>query len=416
MKKVLAFIRSMKFGILLMLFIALLSVVGTIIPQGKEFSWYVQTYQNYHGWILMLKLYDIYNSWYFQLLLILLMVNLTLCSLIRIRSVVKAKAKEKEMLMRCPHNISFNAEQHDKLAAELRAMHCAEETEGDSIIFRKNSFGRYGSFITHLSILLILIFGALALYLPKNSMQYCLPGESVQLEDGTDISVQSFRMEDENGRPDYTSEISVRLPDGRESGTREISVNYPLSFGRLKIYQQSFGTAGVVTAYNLDSGENDVFPLTKMVFLSMDGVNGIWYEAVYPDHITTSNGSVMPISSRSGKYTNPVYQVEIAQDGAVETRFILPGEEIELGNLKFVFETPLDYPGLRVKNTPPAINALLCVSFLIMIAGLYITFFCQPVLVRLDQDGGAVGGSKPEGTLLLIQQGLQDYQTGKVNP
>ena len=142
MKKLLSFIRSMKFGILLMVIIALLSVVGTIIPQGKEFSWYVQTYQNYHGWILMLKLYDIYNSWYFQLLLILLVVNLTLCSLIRIRAVVKAKAKEKELLLRQPQNISFSPEQRDKLAAELRAMHCAEESEGDPSIFRKNSFGR----------------------------------------------------------------------------------------------------------------------------------------------------------------------------------------------------------------------------------------------------------------------------------
>ena len=137
MKKMLSLIRSMKFGILLMLFIALLSVVGTIIPQGKEFSWYVQTYQNYHGWILMLRLYDIYNSLYFQLLLILLMVNLTLCSLIRIRGVVKAGAKEKELLLRWPQNISFRQEQRDKLAAELRAMHCTEESEGDSIIFRK---------------------------------------------------------------------------------------------------------------------------------------------------------------------------------------------------------------------------------------------------------------------------------------
>ena len=78
MKKLFQTFRSMRFGILLLVLIAALSVVGTVIPQGREISWYTQTYRSLHGTILMLKLHDVFHSWYFQLLLVLLGLNLTL--------------------------------------------------------------------------------------------------------------------------------------------------------------------------------------------------------------------------------------------------------------------------------------------------------------------------------------------------
>ena len=51
---------------------------------------------------------------------------------------------------------------------------------------------------------------------------------------------------------------------------------------------------------------------------------------------------------------------------------------------------------------------VLVTLFLLMIVGLYITFFCQPVLVRLDSEGCAVGGPKPEGMHILIQGWLEE--------
>ena len=45
MKKVLNFLRSMRFGLLLLGLIGLCSVAGTVIPQGREIAWYAQTYR-----------------------------------------------------------------------------------------------------------------------------------------------------------------------------------------------------------------------------------------------------------------------------------------------------------------------------------------------------------------------------------
>ncbi len=408
MKKVFQFLRSMRFGIILLFLIAALSVVGTVIPQGREVAWYAQTYRGFHGVILLLGLYDVFSGWFFQLILLLLCLNLTLCSLIRIRSVSAMRKGEKEALLKLPAGFPLSGVQRSHVLSSLRAMHCREETEQESIIFRKNGFGRYGSFVTHLSILLTVLFGAGAIYLPTSIDQTCLPGEAIQMEDGTTIAVKSFRIEDSSGRLDFTSEIEVQLPDGRESGVREISVNHPLTFGPYKVYQQTYGTAGSVTVRNLLTGGEDAFTLTDLVFLSLDGVNGLWYEALYPDLIEDPSGNVTLVTNTSGSYPNPVYQVETASDGVYTPILAFVGDELQVGDLHFRFEEPVEYPGLRIKYTPKAVNVLLCASFLLMIAGFYITFFCQPVLVRVDHDGCAIGGVKPEGMQIAVREWIEE--------
>ena len=409
MKRVFQYVRSMRFGILLLVLVTVLSVIGTVVPQGQEISWYAQTYKSFHGVILMLKLNAVFQSWYFRLLMVLLGLNLTLCSLVRVRSVAKARAAETDLLLKAPDRFALDEAQRKTVRDGLLAMHCREEeTENGVRIYRKNGFGRYGSFLTHLSILLTLIFGAAALYLPQITDKTCLPGEALTMDDGTEIRVESFRIEDAEGRLDFTSEINIRLPDGRESGVHEIKVNHPLSFGTWKVYQQTYSTAGSLTVRNLNTGMEDTFTLTELVFLSLDGVNGLWYEQLYPDMIRDPSGNVTLISNVSGSYPNPVYQVETASDGVYTPILAFVGDELQVNELLFRFEKPVEYPGLRIKYTPRIVNALLCASFLLMIAGFFITFFCQPMLVRVDETGCAVGGPKPESMRLSVQEWIQE--------
>ena len=60
------------------------------------------------------------------------------------------------------------------------------------------------------------------------------------------------------------------------------------------------------------------------------------------------------------------------------------------------------------QHTPQLVNALLIACFVLMIAGLTVTFFLPPVLVKVDDEGYAVGGPKPEGTRIELQALLQD--------
>ena len=410
MKKVFRYIRSMRFGILLLCLIAACSVAGTVIPQGREIAWYAQNYPSAHPVILTLRLNRVFESWYFITLLVLLCLNLSLCSLLRIRTVVHTSRGEAERAAAMPDTVLLRPEGVEKLRAWLEDRHCRSEELDGAVVYYKNGIGRYGTFLLHLSILLTLVFGALALYTPTVTDQSCMPGESILLEDGTEIQVLDFHITDETGRLDYRSHVQVTLPDGRRSEEAELSVNHPFSFGAYKLFQQSFGTAGSVTVTNLETGGTDDFLLTEQAYLSADGITGIFYETLYPDFIRDPSGNVTFITITEGSYPNPIYQFEVISDGEFTPTLAVPGDELELTGLRFTFNSPVEYPGIRIQHVSRLFNALLIASFMLMIAGLTLAFFFEPVLVKTDAEGYAVGGPKPEHMRIELGEEFREYE------
>ena len=396
-KKVLKFLRSMTFGMILLGLILLCSFPGSVIAQGNSPDWYVQTYPDWHGLILNLGLDDVFGSWYFGLLLALLCLNLTLCSLVRIRNVVKVSRSAAEHAAARKTKVALTSEKSQLVRQMLEAQHYKQQTFGETTVYSRNALGWYGSFITHLAILLTVLFGAAALYLPRVTDQVCFPGESLRMEDGTSIAVESFHIENDSGDLDYASIIEIRIADGRTSGQTRISVNHPLSFGGYKVYQQTYGTAGAVTVRNAATGGQDYFILDQMCFLSLDSINGIWYEALYPGYVRDESGNFTLITQTSGSYEDPVYQVLVASDGVYTPVMVFPGETLSVGGVDFTFEDPVEYPGLRIKRTPTWVNGLLFAAFGLMVLGLWFCFFQTPTIVALREDGYTVAGPKPQG-------------------
>ena len=403
----------MRFGIILLVLIALCSVVGTVIPQGREIAWYAQTYRSFHGYILLLRLNRIFESWYFIALLVLLCLNLSLCSILRIRTVVKAAKGETERAAKTPDTVRLTPEGTEKLREYLTDRHCKAESVGEATVWHRHSFGRYGTFITHLSILLTVIFGALALYTPTVTDRDCMPGESVFMDDGTEIHVHDFRIADDTGRLDYQSHVQITLPNGRRSEIAELKVNHPFSFGPWKLFQQTFGTAGSVTVTDLENGGSDDFLLTEQSYLSADGKSGILYDTLYPDFIRDPGGEVTLITITQGSYPHPIYQAETFSDGVFTPVLAEPGDELTVNNLRFRFNAPVDYPGIRIKHVSRLWNGALVAAFTMMIVGLYITFFYEPVLVKTDREGYAVLGPKPERMRIELGEELKEYESGK---
>lgn len=414
-KRLMKFLRSMTFGMILLGLILLCSFPGSVIAQGNTPDWYVQTYPDWHGVILKLGLDDVFGSWFFITLLALLCLNLTLCSLIRIRNVVKASKKAAASAAERKTKVFLTAEGTSQLRQLLEERHYKKEVFGETTVYSKNSIGWYGSFVTHLAILLTVLFGAAALYLPKVTDQTCFPGESLPMEDGTSIAVESFQIENGEGKLDYASVIEIRLPDGRTSGQQRISVNYPLSFGGYKVYQQTYGTAGAVTVRNTETGGEDRFLLNEMCFLSLDSINGIWFEALYPGYIRDESGNFTLITQTSGSYEDPVYQVLLASEGVYTPVMVFPGETLSVGGVEFTFEDPVEYPGLRIKRTPEAVNVMLFSAFGLMILGLWFCFFQTPAIVAVREEGYTVAGPKPLGLILeltaLLESEIRNEET-----
>lgn len=402
-KKILKFLRSMTFGMILLVLILACSVAGSLIAQGNTPDYYVQTYPDWHGTILKLKLDDIFASWYFIALMALLCLNLTLCSLIRVRNVVKASRAAGANAARRESKVQLTDQGMQKLKTFLEVRHFRRQTIEDKTVYSKNALGWYGSFLTHLAILLTLALGAAALYLPQVTDRTCIPGESLTMEDGARIGVESFSIEDEAGKLDYASVIHMTLADGSSSGPQRISVNHPLSFGNYKVYQQTYGTAGAVTVKNTENGGEDRFILDEMCFLSLDSVNGVWFEALYPGYIRDEEGNFTLITQTSGSYPDPVYQVLLASEGVYTPVMVFPGETLSVGGVDFTFEDPVEYPGLRIKYTPAIVNALLFAAFALMVLGLWFCFFQTPAIVAVGEKGYTVAGPKPQGLQMELE-------------
>ena len=86
---------------------------------------------------------------------------------------------------------------------------------------------------------------------------------------------------------------------------------------------------------------------------------------------------------------------------------ILPGESLSVGGWDYVFQDPY-YPGLRVKQMPfPYANSLLEAAMVLMLLGLFLCFFLQPVLIKADAQGYTVAGPRPEKTRLELRRRLR---------
>lgn len=419
MKKLWKFLQSMKFGLILLGLIVLFSIAGSLITQNESAMTYVHQYSSWYQILFFLQLNHVFTSWYFIVTTILLCINLSMCSILRFRRISAEKAEETAFSAKA--DVKLEEKEIETVKETLRKLHCKEETRKGVTVFHKNAVGRYGTFITHLGILLTVIFFALAMYLPVTIDRSCMPGESITLDDGTDIHVDNFSIEDETGDLDYKSAIEVTLPDGRKSGKKETSVNHPVSFGSYKIYQQTYGTMGIIKVSD-EAGNEDSFYMDQSMFLSKDGKTGVFFNALYPDIELKEGGGYSLETSTSGHYENPVYTfnlVERNEDASSENdtkmtpMLAFPGDEVTVEGITYHFETPVEYPGLRIKKTPALINLLLGLSVLVLTVGLAVTFLMTPVLVTVTEEGMHIFGNKSEGIRLALKQALRKKEKGK---
>ncbi|MEJ2691269.1 MAG: cytochrome c biogenesis protein ResB [Deltaproteobacteria bacterium] len=78
------FFASVKLALTVLILLAAVSIIGTLIKQGQEPSYYVQEYgTNLARFFQALDITNMYRSWWFSALLCLFAVNLIVCSIER---------------------------------------------------------------------------------------------------------------------------------------------------------------------------------------------------------------------------------------------------------------------------------------------------------------------------------------------
>ena len=275
--------RSLKLTISLFILLAILSIIGTLITQNATRTEYIQRYGiRLYEVLNFFNLFDMYHSWWFSAILLLLVINLIACSVHRFPGVwsqisrgIGSTGLEDSMLKTLPYveKVQMMSKAANKAAEEIQSLLKKRfgnpmriETESAITLFsEKGKFSRLGVYITHLSLLIILIGGLTgSLYGFKGHVEI-LEGEAVnqiflktrdeEVSKPIDFSVRcddfnityyDFPGRKEKHVKEYTSALTI-LEDGKEVLRKTIQVNHPLHYKGLAFYQSSYGSLNDIT-------------------------------------------------------------------------------------------------------------------------------------------------------------------------
>jgi cytochrome c biogenesis protein len=292
------FFSSIQLTIVLLAAIALGALLGTIIPQqeaAEAFS------ARLHPVLLAVfqafQLFDVYHSAWFILLLILLAANLIVCSLDRFPAAWRqfrgnAAPDGTERLADLPQEWIVVAdrpasEEVPRLEALLRKrcgrIQKMETPQGFILAGGKGVFSRFGVFVVHMGVLLLIVGGLAGAIFGVQGYVKIAEGDTVntmQFRGGQSsqplpfsIRCDRFTVEHyENGAPKvFRSDLSF-IQDGKTVRQGALLVNHPIVFGGLRFYQASYGVLpggrlmlsyvqGDGKATERETADGDRFPL-----------------------------------------------------------------------------------------------------------------------------------------------------------
>ena len=278
------FLASVKLAIVIFALIAISSIVGTVLEQRGSPEQNLEILTRLFGKSLAPTLFsiseklgfmDMYHSWWFTGFLVLFSVNLIICSIDRLPRIWKLihepmgpLTEDRIAKFALGREITLKGKANSVKDSVSRALgkagfHAAEvdEDQGFSLFAQRGKYSRLGVFITHFSILIILIgaligirFGFKAyLNLPEGAVaQAAFSGDGKEIPFGFQVRCDTFQV-DFYGRSDmpkeYRSWLTV-FKDGREVLRKSIAVNNPLSYEGITFYQSSYG----IVPGSLDQG------------------------------------------------------------------------------------------------------------------------------------------------------------------
>lgn len=383
--KLFSFLRSMRFGMILLCAIAALSVVGTMVTQGQSAAFYTENYGNLGNLILFFGFDHMYATWYYVALFAALCLNLLLCSVLRFGKVKNAKAA---LIARVQN--AKPQENLDAAKAEAACKKLGFKPVGEGVYVRR-TLGLYGSFITHVGMLLLVIAAALVFSLEKKEDVYVMVGDTATLSDGCSVTVNAFSMENAEGKLDYISDITVTGKDGKPQ-EMTATVNYPARFEDHTVYQQNYAFAGVLDVQTAQDAPAEQIVLDSASFISLDGVSGVHYMQVYGNHTLDENGQIMP--ARAMGMENPAYLMAIITPEGQHMGMTLPDETFEVAGVYYTFREPEAYPGLSVKTLPEWVIPVLYASFAVLVLGLYLCFFSVPAALYFAEGKVRIASGK----------------------
>ncbi|CAB5117080.1 Cytochrome c-type biogenesis protein Ccs1/ResB [Olavius algarvensis associated proteobacterium Delta 3] len=426
------FFASLQLTIVVLLSLAITSIIGTLIPQNEDPGVYFQAFGPFlYRLFDVLDIFDMYHSWWFQMLILLLTANVLVCSIDRLSLTWKIIFPGNPRFT--PARFRSRKNRHefkapvvpDRLSGTYRAFlskrfHHTDITPTDTgvaLFAEKWRWARLGVYVVHLSVILLLMGGLVGSMFGFDGFVNIPEGESVdtvRLRNSSETKKLDFaiRCDDfdlsfyNTGQPkEFRSSLTI-VENGKSVLQKDIIVNDPLRYRGINIFQASYGEMAPPQS-------RQRIPVPETITLSLTSTeSGMTYQE------TLVSGQTITIPEGGGTFTwtsfsraaefrgqpiGPAIIGKLTPRNGDPTEIVLPLQfpsfdrmrrgEFALAVIDRQPDTPLQpdpvekryYTGLQVTRDPGV--WIVYTGFILMIAGCFVTFFMshQQVYVELSE-------------------------------
>ncbi len=415
------FFASVRLTVALLLTLAVTSVIGTLIPQNEDPAAYFRKYgESLYRILHGLDIFDMYHSWWFQFLLLMLTINIIVCSADRLSATWRIIFNKKpSFVLSSFRKLSRNAEfvVEGSSASRLREMfepylsksftyvRTDQTDEGFFIFAEKGRWTRFGAYIVHISVVLLLLGGLAGSIFGFEGFVNISEGEMtrhIRLRKSGEIKKLDFDIRcdafnvsfyDTGAPKEYRSSLTL-LEGGEPVLKKDIIVNDPLRHKGINIFQSSYQSLPLSVDYLKG----------KEIALNIkSNVTGMTYpkQVIFgePFGLPEDFGTIV-IRDASNSYEfrgHNIGKVFIAtltsRDGSPMDVILPPFSSFDRMRGGDFFVTITDHPthyytGLQVTKDPGVL--IVYTGFVVMIIGIFVTFFMshQKICVEVTESEG----------------------------
>jgi cytochrome c biogenesis protein len=270
-KKLHKLFSSVKLTIFLFLFLAVTSIMGTIIQQGLPMERYKSLYSpSVFSALKFFNIFDMYHSWWFTTLLTLLSINIIVCTFKQVPRIIRLISPEKKEIddtvfkssqirktLQSQKKLS-DIERQAEILSESLVGTPVKTVKNDTIYFlaERGRYSRLGMIFVHISILLILAGGLIGTMLGFVGQMNIVEGErsnTVKLFGGKGTEKLGFHIRCDDftvefygtGMPkEYKTDFTI-IDNDKKITSGAMKVNHPFIYKGLKFCQATYGIAGV---------------------------------------------------------------------------------------------------------------------------------------------------------------------------
>ena len=407
------FFSSVKLTLFLLIVLAIASILGTVIPQmpqreSLEFAKGLSP--GMFKFFSVINLFDMYHSLWFRLLIGCLALNLIICSMDRFPATWRQfrfrpgpdRSKPFENL---PLNQTFRADGNVEDIANhvtrfiknyYRKIQSKHTEDRHYFLCEKGRYSRFGVYLVHLSVLIILIGGLMGSFFGFDGYINIVEGEQIDaievrkrttpLKLGFDVRCDKFMVNFyDNGAPkEYRSELSFSV-NGKEMEKKNLLVNHPIKFKGMTFYQSSYGEipgnkARLKIVWHKNANETIDIEAEKGKSYPLPGNEGQFKVLKVDANLRGMMGPAALISIRPSKGEETHFWVFQNWD-TLQTRFpkqMLQSPMLNASSFKpYTFylqglESKF-YTGLQVNKDPGV--SIVWIGCFLMIGGFFVTFF-----------------------------------------